>query len=88
MERAGADEAGGNLFKGLVGDGRANAVGPRAPVGDARRGKRRAAQLFGVEAEGGFLWGILPGGQCSGDSLGCELIAKAGLIWKCLFCHG
>ncbi len=51
MERPAADQARRNLFVGAMRDRRADAIGPGAAIGGARRGKRRAAELLGVEAE-------------------------------------
>ncbi len=60
--------------------GRADAVGPSAPVEQAGRGEGAAAELLGVEAERGRLGGVLADGQSPGDGFGGELIAEAGEV--------
>ena len=78
VEGGGADEAVGDALVGLVHHGGADAVGPGAAIEVARRGEGGAAELLGVEAEGGFLGGVLADGQRVGDGLGGELVAEAG----------
>src|ERR1700677_3817699 len=54
------------------------AVGQGAAVEQARRGEGAAAELLGVEAERGFLGGILADGKGVGNGLGGVLVAEAG----------
>ena len=49
-----------------VRDGRADTIEPGAFVGGARRGERRAGDLFGVEAVGAFLRGVAADGERAG----------------------
>ena len=80
VERAAAHEAHGEFFVRAMRDRGTDAIGPGAAVGGARRGKGRAAELLGVEAEGMLLRGVLAVGQRARNSLGGELVAEAGLI--------
>ena len=82
MERPAADETHGNFFIGLVGDGRTDAVGPGAAVGSAGRGKRSAAELLRIEAEGVRLRRILADRQRARRRFGGKFIAESGLIGK------
>ncbi|KAG1450372.1 hypothetical protein G6F57_016420 [Rhizopus arrhizus] len=63
-----------------VGDRRAYPVQPAAAIAAARRGKRGAGQLFGVQAVGHLLRRVLPDRQCTGHGLGGEFVAETGLV--------
>src|SRR5208337_170412 len=86
-----ADQARGDFFIRLVRDRRANAVGPGAAIGCARRRKWRTAELLGVKAKGMVLRRILASGQRSRNRLRRELVAETRLIPNIicpkLICH-
>jgi hypothetical protein len=65
-----------NFFVRPMRHRRTNAIGPGAAIHGARRGKRRAAELLGVKAEGMVLRRILADGQRARNCLGRELIAE------------
>src|SRR5271156_726382 len=82
VEGGGAHHAVGGELVGFVHDGGADAIGPGAAVEVARGGEGGAAELLGVEAEGGFLGGVLADGEGAWDGFGGELVAEAGEIAK------
>lgn len=57
-------------FEGGVGAGGQDAVEPGLLVFVARRGEGGARELFGVEAEGRFLRGVMADGESAGDGFG------------------
>ena len=75
-----ANELCGNLFVRAMRYGWANAIGPGAAIGGSRRGKRRAAELLGVEAERMLLRRVLALRQPAGNGLRGKFVSKAGLI--------
>ena len=80
VEGCRADDSVGDALVRLVHDGRTDAVGPGAAVERARRGEGAAAELLGVEAEAGFLRGVLADGESAGDGFGGELVSEAGEV--------
>ena len=80
VERAAAQQAGRIFGERLVRDGRANSIGPGAPVGGARRGERAAAELLGVESERRLLRRVLANRERAGYGLRGEFIPEAGLV--------
>src|SRR5438477_9055632 len=59
---------------------RPDAIEPRAPIRAARRGKRGARELLGVESHRRLLRRVLPDRKRTGERFGGELVAEAGLI--------
>ena len=72
-----------HFTEGLVHSAGANAVEPAAAVGVARRGKRRARQLLGIQAQRSHLGRIAPHGQRASDGLGGPFIGKACHVLPC-----
>ena len=59
---------------------RPDPIQPGALVAAARRGERRAGQLFGVKPIGAALRRIAPDRQRAGQRLGLETVAEAGHV--------
>ncbi len=59
---------------------RSDAIGPCAPIGRPRRGKRRAAELLRIQPQRMLLRRVLALRQSAGNRFGCEFVAKSRLI--------
>ncbi len=70
----------GQAFEFTMHSGRTDAVQPGAAIAMARRGECGSGELLGVQSIGAALRGVASLRQCTGQRLGREMIAEAGLI--------